>query len=208
MNNLFESEENQENLDKQFNPKNQDNQEDQEDQELKGTRKFIDRLTSLKDGELGLLRSHSGLNIDKSLQGFDMFTGIWWYLRQQGWAPKRRVAWLIIKLYAQFPLKQDEQVLQVKQIKQESKFTLAKHLRYCAPKDFDDRIRFQSRVDRILLSEFTQLEPHLFWALSTIRQNNTGEIKFDWVKLTNDLSRWDNDTKKKWAKEFLNIETI
>ena len=187
MNNSNESEEN---LVNQFNPENQ------EKQERKGTERFIERLSLLNEGDIGLLRSHSGSNLDKSLEGFDMFTGIWWYLRQNGWAPKRRVSWLITKLYAQFPFPQ------------ESEFTLAKHLSYCAPKDFDDHLRFQSRFDQILLSQFTQLEPHLLWALSTIRQNSSGEIKFDWVQLTNDLWKWDNDdTKIKWAEEFLNYRT-
>jgi hypothetical protein len=161
-------------------------------EEKTGTELFIKLLSDLKEGDLGILRSHAGLDLDESLQGFDMFTGIWWPLRQKGWAPKRRVSWLITKLYGQYPF-----------IHQRG-YNLAKQLSLCTPNKYDDRIRFQTRFDHILLSQFSQLESHLCWALGTIKKHFAGEIKFDWVQLTNDLSKWDkDDTKNKWAKEFL-----
>lgn len=175
--------------------------QNEELEELKGTKLFIKRLSSLKEGDLGILRSHAGLELDESLQGFDLFTGIWWPLRNKsnesnGWAPKRRVSWLITKLYAQYPFQQY------------SEFTLAKQLKQCMlTLKGDDSKRYQSRFDQILLSQFSQLEPHLCWALSSIRQKFGEEAKFNWVQLTNDLSNWDKeDTKIKWANEFLNIK--
>ena len=141
------------------------------------------------------MRNHAGLELDESLKGFDLFTGIWWYLREKGWAPKRRVAWLITKLYAQFPF------LQL------SGHTLARKLNHCVPHKEEDKNRFYNRFDRIVLSDFNQLEYNLSWALGTIKKHSKEEVTFDWVELTNDLSLWDKDTiKYKWTKQFLNYE--
>ncbi len=161
--------------------------------ENKGTELFINRLVNLNEGDLAILRSHSGLELDKSLQGFDLFTGIWWPIREKGWAPKRRVSWLITKLFARFPFKQY------------SKYTLAKQLGYYMLQNSDLKHRIQTRFDQILLAPFDQLEPNLNWALDLIRKNSKGVIKFDWVSLTNDLMYWEREsTKIKWVNEFLN----
>lgn len=47
------------------------------------TEQFIDTLTQLKTGELGLLRTHAGQRIDESVEGFDLFSGLWWPLHRE-----------------------------------------------------------------------------------------------------------------------------
>ena len=154
------------------------------------TRNYVDTLTRLKPGELGLLRTHAGYGIDQSSQAFDLFAGIWWPLRQKNKAsPRREVAWLVAKLYACYPLPQSYGD------------TLAWQLSFCQPRAGPERIRFRKRFDRLLAEPMANLEEPLGWALDCIRDNCRS---VDWVKLTDDLSIWERETKRlEWAKEFL-----
>ncbi len=157
------------------------------------TSHFIDALTRLKAGDLSLLRLHSGQDLDESIQGFDLFTGIWWPLRQRSQrAPRRDVAWLVAKLFAKCP------------ITREQNKTLAAQLRRTiSGKDPDKELQqTRRRFDDLLLSPLHSIEPHLQWALDKIASK---ELTLDWVKLTDDLSYWERDsTRLKWAEEFLN----
>ena len=72
---------------------------------MTATEQYIQVLTRLKSGELGLLRQHAGRGLDESVEGFDLFAGLWWPLRAQNQrAPRRAVAWLVAKLYAFRPV--------------------------------------------------------------------------------------------------------
>jgi hypothetical protein len=148
---------------------------------------------SMKQGELGLLRTHSGRGIDESVRGFDLFTGLWWPLRQKSQkAPRREVAWLIAKLYAACP------------IPQSPGDGLAGQLSRCQPHEDRERERFRLKFDMLLTTPLERVEPFLRWALARIAAH---DLKHDWVKLTNDLSIWEREsTRLKWAEQFLNIE--
>ena len=50
---------------------------------MTSTEQYIVNLTQLKEGSLGLLRTHAGRRLDHSLEAFDLFTGLWWPLRQK-----------------------------------------------------------------------------------------------------------------------------
>ncbi len=150
------------------------------------TAQYIRVLSGLKPGDLGLLRTHAGQDIDESVAGFDLFTGLWWPLRERNQAaPRRGVAWLVAKLYAMTPLPQGDGN------------TLARQLRRCQL-----RIERQQRqFDQLLQLPLTDLEPHLRWALSLIAAHN---MPLDWVQLTDDLSIWEREsTRLRWAKDFL-----
>ena len=151
------------------------------------TEQYIGILTRLKPGDLGLLRTHAGQGLDESVQGFDLFAGLWWPLRNKSaQAPRREVAWMVAKLYA------------CSHIKQSSGDTLAYQLRRCQTKEK----RFQKRFDSLLLLPLDEVEPALRWAISVIAYNNK---PLDWVRLTNDLSAWEREaTRLKWAEQFLN----
>ena len=72
---------------------------------MTATESYIAVLTSLKAGDLGLLRKHAGQGLDETVDGFDLFAGLWWPLRQRNQrAPRREVAWLVAKLYAFCPI--------------------------------------------------------------------------------------------------------
>jgi len=154
------------------------------------TEKYICKLTSLKAGELGLLRKHSGQGLDETVEGFDLFAGLWWPLRQKNErAPRREVAWLIAKLHASCP------------IEQSPGDTLARQLRVCRPNKEPERARFAERFDRMLLLPIKKIEPALCWALDLVASR---EMKVDWVKLTDDLSVWEREaTRTAWAKQFI-----
>ena len=155
------------------------------------TEQYINALTKLKAGDLGLLRTHAGQGLDESVDGFDLFTGLWWPLRQKNQsAPRREVAWLIAKLYAFRPMEHS------------SGETLACQLRKCQPNDEMARDRFPKRFDRVLTLPLGNIEPALQWALDLL---DSKDLKLDWVKLTDDLSVWEREsTRLKWANEFLN----
>ena len=153
---------------------------------MSATEEYVNSLMQLKPGELGLLRTHAGRGLDESVEGFDLFAGLWWPLRQKSSrAPRREVAWLIAKLYAFCP------------IPQSSGNTLAYQLSLCQPHD-----RIQAKFDELLLLPIDSIEFSLQWALEQIAANSN---KLDWVKLTDDLSYWEHENKRlEWAEQFLN----
>jgi CRISPR type I-E-associated protein CasB/Cse2 len=147
-------------------------------------------LENMKAGELGLLRKHAGQGLDESVDGFDLFTGLWWPLRQKNeWAPRREVAWLIAKLYAYHPVPQSPYE------------TLAHQLGRRLPNKNREKGRFTQRFDRMLTMPLGIIEPSLQWALDTMASNN---LKLNWVKLTDDLSIWEREsTRLGWAEDFI-----
>lgn len=157
---------------------------------MTATEEYVARLTSLKVGERGLLRAHAGQRLDESLQGFDLFAGLWWPLRQKNQrAPRREVAWLIAKLYASCPMDQSYGA------------ALADQLRKSRPREEPGRSRFAEKFDRMLRLPIGQIEPALRWSLDWVADR---ERKLDWVMLTDDLSRWERETiRMSWAEQFL-----
>ena len=156
------------------------------------TEEFIQTLGSLKAGDLGRLRQHSGLNLDESVDGFDLFAGLWWPLREKNQkAPRQEVAWLVAKLYAFCSMPQEDGA------------TLACQLGKLHFSDEQARSRHQRRFDDLLLLPLGQIEPALQWALTLI---DTDGGSLDWVRLTDELSIWEREeTRVKWAKAFLSL---
>lgn len=156
----------------------------------KGTEQYIEILTRLKTGDLGLLRTYAGKGLDESVQGFDLFAGLWWPLQNKSqFAPRREVAWLVAKLYAFSP------------IPHSAGDTLARQLGLYQPSEERSRKRFQKKFDELLLMPLGKIEPKLHWALDRIAAKGT---HLNWVRLTNDLSIWEREsTRLKWAEEFL-----
>lgn len=157
------------------------------------TQEYIEILRRLKPGDLGLLRAHAGQGLDESVDGFDLFTGLWWPLRQSNEAaPRREVAWLIAKLYAFCPIPNclDDY--------------LARQLRRCQPNEEQAWTRYRKRFDRMLVLPLDRIEPALQWALDWVASNSP---RLDWVELTNDLSIWERETTRlKWAEQFLQTD--
>jgi CRISPR type I-E-associated protein CasB/Cse2 len=156
------------------------------------TEQFIQTLESLKAGDLGQLRNHAGLSLDQSVDGFDLFAGIWWPLREKNQrSPRREVAWLIAKLYAFCPLPQA------------SGATLAGQLGRLPLPDKEARARHQRRFDNMLLLPLARIEPALRWALTLIADGGKG---LDWVRLTDELSIWEREEPRlNWSRDFLGL---
>lgn len=160
---------------------------------MSATLQYIESLSRLKTGELGLLRTHAGQGLDESVEGFDLFAGLWWPLRQKKKrAPRREVAWLIAKLYAFCPLEHSRGD------------TLARQLRQCQPNMDPAKERFRQRFDRMLTLPIDRIEPALQWALGRIA-STIGQL--DWVRLTDDLSFWKRETTRlRWAEQYLETD--
>jgi hypothetical protein len=166
------------------------------------TDQFIQRLEALREGERSRLRRLAGQPLDETVPGFDLFTGLWWPLRERSRAaPRRETSWLVAKLFGAFPLPHARDVgLPALLGKQE-------------PHDARDRKRFRDRFDALLQTPLSGLEPHLRWALSVAADavdagHATGA---DWVRLLDDLSIWDRgaehrrhrDIRDIWADDYL-----
>lgn len=164
--------------------------------------KFIHRLQALKEGERSRLRRLAGQPLHESLPGFDLFTGLWWPLREKSQAaPRRETSWLVAKLYAATAVPHvKEAVLPV---------VLAR----CEPRDDFGRKRHRRRFDALLQAPLAGLEPHLRWALSEAARPASG---LDWVQLLDDLRTWDRGQERpggkhireKWACQYLEAAKV
>ena len=170
------------------------------------TESYIRKLTELKSGDLGLLRSYAGKGIDEAVHAFDLFAGLWWPLREKSHkTPRRHVAWLVAKLYAFRPLDDAPEA------------TLARQLRRCEPREESARKRFRQQFDALLQTPLDNLEAPLQWALNRI--HSLPNPKLDWAQLIDDLSLWDKgaqshekdkrvhyrDIREVWAEEYLGL---
>lgn len=176
------------------------------------TAEYIRKLSALQEGDRSRLRRLSGQPLDAVLQGFDIFTGFWWPLREKSpQTPRREPSWLVAKLFSSF---------RVPHIRPDSANgpSLPELLRRCEPQDEDGRKRFRARFDALLCSNLASLEPHLRWALGEIAGAVAGHMPhardvqgIDWVQLLDDLSIWDRgeahrrrrDVRDEWAEKYL-----
>lgn len=178
------------------------------------TAEYIKRLSELKEGERSSLRRLVGRPLDETLQGFDLFTGLWWPLRAKSPAtPRREPSWLVAKLFCTVP---------VQHIRFDSGKgpLLPEILGRCEPprpacwdaepfssvvpdrepakSQFIAARKYRRRFDALLSTPLSGLEPHLRWALGEVARAVTGHVLYlqdvkgiDWVQLLDDLSVWD-----------------
>ena len=171
---------------------------------MSAAEEFIQHLEKLKDGERSRLRRLAGRPLDDSLPGFDLFTGLWWPLREKSpAAPRRETSWLVAKLWGAFPIPH----------LREAAACLPALLGRCEPRDEHGRARFRDRFDALLLSRLSALEPCLRWALSVVADAvAAGTARgVDWADLLDDLSNWDRgegnghgrDVGEIWTEKYL-----
>jgi hypothetical protein len=179
---------------------------------------FIKRLENLMVGERSRLRSLAGRPLDARLDGFDLFTGRWWPLRQRSpVAPRRATSWLVATLFGAFGF-----AVPHVQPDTGARPTLPAVLGLCEPRDapeYKAHDRFRTRFDALLCSPLPALEPHLRWALGEVAKavadrvpHAKGVRGIDWARLLDDLSIWDRgeahrrrrDVRDEWAEAYLN----
>ncbi len=170
------------------------------------TAKYIKKLSDLQEGERSRLRRLTGQPLDATLDGFDLFTGLWWPLRAKSPAiPRREQSWLVAKLFCAYP---------VPHIRPDSDVgpCLPEVLGRCEPADDSGRDRFRARFDALLCSPLSSLEPHLRWALGEIARAVSGHLShardvkgIDWIQLLDDLSIWDRGEEHRRKREVRNI---
>ena len=169
------------------------------------TAAFIKRLEDIEEGERSRLRRLAGKPLDETLQGFDLFTGLWWPIRQRSpFAPRRETSWIVAKLYGAFPITHVQGQ------------TVASLLGRLEPQDGRERHKRPHfrRFDALLCSSLLGIEPHLRWAMKSVTdaiatQRASG---LDWAQLLDDLSIWDRgeenrrnrDVRDIWAEQYLN----
>ncbi len=172
------------------------------------TEKFIRRLEALKEGDRFKLRELRDRGPDETLQGFDLFTSLWWPLRNESpSAPRKETSWLVAKLFGAFP------VPQVQHPMLNAGATLAYMLGRCQPIEVFAQRRFRRRFDVLLRTPLSELEPLLRWALSIVADAFFRKkcLGLNWVQLLEDLSIWDRgeahrrrrDIREEWAESYL-----
>jgi len=154
----------------------------------KGDQEFVHRLEALKGGDKGLLRGLRGSRLDDRLRGFDLFTGIWWTIRQKNaGAPRREPAWLVVKLFSCNPIPSADgeafPVLLARLSKTDSSV--------------------QREFDAMIGLSLDLLEHPLHRLLARLRSH--GVAGLDWAELTDDLSFWnDGLTRHRWMSKYMN----
>jgi CRISPR type I-E-associated protein CasB/Cse2 len=163
---------------------------------------FVRHLEALQEGERSRLRSLAGKPLDESVAGFDLFTGLWWPLRERRPdAPRREPSWLVAKLHASFEIRHVDggprlpAVLGVRE----------------PPEAGGGASR--ERFDALLQAPSALLEPRLRWALGVVEAAVEAKATsgLDWARLLDDLSIWDRgrahrlgrDIREIWAEEYL-----
>jgi hypothetical protein len=192
------------------------------------TAEYIKRLSDLQEGERSRLRLLAGRPLDATLQGFDLFTGLWWPLRAKSPAtPRREPSWLVAKLFGTF---------RVPHIRPDSGAgpSLPEVLGRCEPPRPDCRFaeplssivpdrepdksqfiaarKYRRRFDALLCSPLTSLEPHLRWALGEVARAVAGHVPhaldvkgLDWVQLLDDLSIWNRGDEHRRGRDVREI---
>ncbi|WP_428569378.1 MAG: type I-E CRISPR-associated protein Cse2/CasB [Solidesulfovibrio sp. DCME] len=176
------------------------------------TAAYIKRLSVLQEGDLSRLRRLAGRPLDATLQGFDLFTGLWWPLRTKSPAtPRREPSWLVAKLFGAFRVPHIRPDLGTGP-------SLPQVLGICEPLDEDGCTRFRTRFDALLCSSLSSLEPILRWAMGEVARAVAGHVPhardvkgIDWVQLLDDLSVWERgdahrrgrDVRDIWAETYL-----
>ncbi len=161
------------------------------------TLKYINLLSNLKNGELSLLRTMRNKPLDETLDGFDLFTSIWWPLREESSrAPQRETAWLIAKLFAAYPIRQEDG----------AKMSYLLGSLYRSHRNDVLGNQILKLNDKIVAQPLAMLEPDLGMALSMIRKKKSS---IDWADLTDTLSIWGYQwVRERWVEEFLTNNTI
>ena len=167
---------------------------------------YIRKLSGLQEGERTRLRRLAGQPLDATLQGFDLFTGLWWPLRAKSReTPRREPAWIVAKLFGAFRVPHIP-------ADQAAGHSFPEVLGRCEPHDEDGRKRFRTRFDALLCSPLPNLEPHLRWALGEVARAVAGHVPhardvkgIDWVQLLDDLSIWDRGEEHRRKGDVLDI---
>jgi hypothetical protein len=183
------------------------------------TTRYIQRLEALKEGERSRLRSLAGQPLDTRLDGFDLFTGLWWPLRQASpVAPRRDTSWLVAKLFGAF----GSAVPHARPDRGDGP-SLPAVLGVCEPRDEHGEKRFRDRFDALICSPLSSIEPHLRLSLGEVAralQGRTAHARgltgIDWARLLDDLSIWDRgaehrrqrDVRDEWAEAYLNAANM
>jgi len=159
---------------------------------------YVARLESLTTGQLSLLRTLRYQPLDASLTGFDIFTAIWWPLREKGkHAPRREIAWLVLKLYATNVLRHEKGAT--------LPLLLGNlHTAY-AHEEAMQNIIFK-QVQSLLSSTTHTIEPILDTCISLVKKEYTA---LDWIHLLDTISAWEaQSAKMRWAEDFYNNAKI
>jgi len=154
------------------------------------SQRYIAKLEALGPGDRGLLRSCADAPLNQDVIGFDLFTALWWALRNETpRVPAREPSWLVAKLFPWNPIIA-------------GRGSVATGLARLAPRRPEDYRRQRARFESLLSATGRSLEPPLREAIRRLHNEGVG---IDWVSLLDDLTGWDKPGKwpqRKWAEEW------
>lgn len=149
---------------------------------------FVSQLGQLSDSEMSHLRQCAGKPMSETVQGFDLFTSIYWRLDRR--RLDKRWLWLGATMYPWNPLP-----------KGEGSFGMA--WRRIRPGKSEEGNRHDQRMFRIVACGGLDVGPLLFVAIRELRRQG---VSVDWTRLITDLHGWSRDggnVQRKWAEDYL-----
>ena len=155
---------------------------------MSATAEFIARLAALGPGDLARLRRLAGAPLHEALDGFDLFTGLWWPLRQHNpHVPRREAAWIAAKLFAWHPAGGGAGSLGAALGKLARSGTVAEAA---------------ARLLDLLVAAPAPPEPLLRRVLRLLARR---DIALDWVQFVDDLAHWGTPPRlpqESWTADF------
>lgn len=164
-----------------------------------GCELFVTALEKLGPDALSLLRRSTGFSLAESVTAFDLFTEIYWPLRERHRGLSRRTCWQVATLYPWHPQPRGTS-------------DLGLSLARLAPLGYRDtdrreREREERRFETLLAAAHTALDAALHDAVRRLARR---QIPIDWRQLMEDLTAWqspDHVTQTKWAASYHNFTT-
>jgi CRISPR type I-E-associated protein CasB/Cse2 len=161
---------------------------------MNGSQFFVDALEHLNPTSLSLLRRSTGQSLAESVPAFDLFTAIFWPLRERYRGLSRQACWRVATLYSWHPqpFGTDD---------------LGLGLGRLVPfgyRDVDVRERKRQRrwFEALLTSDGAGLDAVLKHAVGRLARHR---IPIDWRQLLEDLTVWRSSrhvTQIKWATSY------
>jgi CRISPR type I-E-associated protein CasB/Cse2 len=155
---------------------------------------FVTALEKLGPDALSLLRRSTGLSLAESVAAFDLFTDIYWPLRERDRGLSRQACWRVATLYPWHP-------------QPHGTGDLGLCLAWLVPLGHSDsdrraRDREERRFETLLTADNAALDTALHYAVRRLARR---EIPIDWRQLLEDLTVWrspDQMIQNKWATSY------
>jgi CRISPR type I-E-associated protein CasB/Cse2 len=156
---------------------------------------FLNRLKELPASDLKLLRENTGGTPGSDVRAFDLFTEIFWELRQKHKQLNKETCWLVATLYSWHSHESHD-------AQYGSLASVLKRVHQKTCRNDESKKTAQNRFIRMLNLPRKELGPPL---ADVLRLFNRQGLAVYWPRLLDDLSRWndpDRSVQQCWEQEY------